>query len=329
MTEPPESLRTADPRAAEPETAEQIDEAAIAWVARLDRHGGAPHLEAELAAWLAGDQRRAGALLRARAIWRSLDSALAAEVPRERRRGMTRRFAAGGGAGLLAAGLAGAWVMLREEPMTTTVGEVRHVPLADGSAVILNTDTRMGVALRRDVRRVRISDGEAWFQVAKDAARPFVVEAGPVRVQAVGTAFSVRRLEGGADVLVTEGVVEAWLVGAEKDRTRISAGETAQVREGQAVVASTSEGGEMDRRLAWRAGKIELEGETLADAVAQFNRFNRRKLVLQDPRLGGRRLYGVFRANDPEGFSRSVAVILGAHVHIDAREITIGDHAQT
>src|SRR3546814_10056817 len=55
---------------------------------------------------------------------------------------------------------------------------------------------------------ITLEEGEAWFQVAHDAHRPFVVDVGSVRIRAVGTAFSVRRNPEGVDVMVTEGVVE-------------------------------------------------------------------------------------------------------------------------
>ena len=74
------------------------------------------------------------------------------------------------------------------------------MPLPDGSFASLNTASRVSVRFTPERRAVRLEEGEAWYQVAHDRARPFVVEAGPVRVQAVGTAFSVRRREGGVDV---------------------------------------------------------------------------------------------------------------------------------
>src|SRR3546814_12357098 len=80
-------------------------------------------------------------------------------------------------------------------------------------------------------RNVVLREGEAWFQVARDKSRPFVVEAGKVRVQAVGTAFSVRRDENGASVFVTEGVVEIWVDGDRAQRRRLSAGMQAYVSE--------------------------------------------------------------------------------------------------
>jgi transmembrane sensor len=228
------------------------------------------------------------------------------------------------GAASLAAGAAGLRIM-QGDLYATRIGQVSRVPLADGSGLVLNADSRARVALRDHERRVELAQGEAWFQVAKDRTRPFVVEAGPVRVQAVGTAFSVRRLGNGADVMVSEGIVEAWLVGETQPRTRLIAGQKARVLEGRPVLVQASAVEAIDRKLAWRSNRIELDGETLGEAVADFNRYNRRQVVLADERLAGRRLYGVFRADDPASFARSVALSLGVDIGFEPDRITLGD----
>jgi transmembrane sensor len=223
----------------ERETAEAIEADAIAWVARLDRAGDEACLEAELAAWLGDDARRRGAYFRAQAAWRMLDRASvlrgsaqqASAEPasgdsyaEERDDGefveavpfISRRRLLFGG--LAAAGVAGLFVLGRSDwdmpvqRIETAIGEIRRVPLEDGSMAAVNTASRLAVRLQPDTRQVELAQGEAWFQVAHDAARPFVVEAGDVRVQAVGTAFSVRRTAAGADIQVTDGTVEVWSV---------------------------------------------------------------------------------------------------------------------
>src|SRR3546814_6499165 len=77
----------------------------------------------------------------------------------------------------------------------TAIGEIRRVPLSDGSLAAVNTQTTLDVTMKPELRQVALKDGEAWFQVAKDRSRPFVVEVGDVRVRAVGTAFAVKRTE--------------------------------------------------------------------------------------------------------------------------------------
>ena len=165
------------------------------------------------------------------------------------------------------------------------------------------------IGQRRDVK---LENGEAWFQVAHDKARPFVVEAGDVRVQAVGTAFSVRRREGGADVLVTEGVVDAWVVGHENDRTRIAAGSKSFVADATPDIEVVEASSDIDRALAWRTGELALNGESLGYAASELNRYNTRKLVIDDPKLGREPLVGYFRTDHPENFGRAVAKMVGA-----------------
>jgi len=309
------------------EKAEDIEAEAARWVWRLDRDGRAPELETQLEAWLAGDARRRGAFLKAESVWTLLDLARepGARPLARPARPVSRRTLLAGAGGAIAAAMVGAGVMiLREERFSTGLGEVRRVPLGDGSAVAINTASAVEVAFRRTQRTVRLQQGEAWFQVAHDVQRPFVVEAGPVRVRAVGTAFSVRRRADGADVLVTEGVVEVWAEGANRPPARLKAGQGAFV-DASAVVRPAVAGPEaVDRKLEWRYGKIDLAGETLGEAVADFNRYNDRKLVIADPDIAGERLYGAFNTGGPDAFAAAVGASLGVEVEVRDSEIILG-----
>ena len=181
------------------------------------------------------------------------------------------------------------------------------------------------MAISPERRNLRLDRGEAWFQVEKDPVRPFTVEAGPARIQAVGTAFSVRRYDGVVEVLVTEGVVRAWLVGREAEAVRLEAGDAGRLEHHGAARRVATASAEIDRRLAWRGGKIDLAGETLDAAVSEFNRYNRRTIVIRQPAVAVRKFYGIFRMDDPEGFARSVHSALGVNVEIQEDQILIGD----
>jgi transmembrane sensor len=300
------------------ETADDIEAAAARWVWRRDQEGADPSLAAELESWLSADPRRRGAFLQAEAAWSLLADAAAADVHQDRLtleplRLPRRRVLLAGGGAALAASLGGlGFALLDAKGYRTATGEVRRVPLKDGSVAAINTASALRVSLASDRRRIRLDHGEAWFQVAKDPKRPFVVEAGRVRVRAVGTAFSVRRRMDGADVLVTEGVVEAWADGAEAASVRLSAGDKAFVADNAAIRAAVAAPSEIDRRLAWREGRIDLAGETLGEAVAEFNRYNARKLIVSDADLARERLYGVFHTDDPQAFAEAVQSSLGA-----------------
>ena len=316
----------------ERETAEAIADRAAEWVARIDAAGDDPDMHAALEAWLAGDVRRRGAYFRAQAAWVSLDRAqvLACgqgehEAAPARRRHTRTGLMWGGGIAAAAAML----YMLGPLPapaerIETAIGEIRRVPLKDGSIAAVNTSTRLAVRIEEDGRRVRLDEGEAWFQVAHDPAAPFTVEAGSVRVRAVGTAFSVRRVPGGAQVHVTEGRVETWLAGSEALRQRVPAGASAFIDEASAtpprIVAD--EGG-AERQLAWRSGQLIFSGDTLADAAAEFNRYNKVKVRIADPQLAGERFVGRFRTNEPDAFAHAAATINGARIRTGNDEIVL------
>lgn len=301
----------------ERETAEAINEQAMQWIARLDRDGREAGVQAELDAWLAGDTRRQGAFLRAEAAWNLLDRASVLAPPEQEGEAAPsrRRLLVGGGlAACVAAGAGGLLGMrlARTVRIGTAKGEIRRVPLEDGSLAIVNTESVVKVDLQPEIRAVRVEQGEAWFEVSKDAARPFVVASGEVRVRAVGTAFSVRRTAAGAVVQVTEGVVETWCVGREDAVVRVFQG-------GKAVVAPTAArpdvapgaAAEIDRSLAWRTGQIVLNGDTLGEAAAEFNRYNDRRIVIDDADLAAQTYVGRFRTNEPEAFVEAVALTLG------------------
>lgn len=318
--------------------ASEIEADAARYVAQMDGDLWTDENEQELEGWLARDPRHSGALLRAQAAWMTLDPLSSQTSPsnpaptqnealppaRLSRRGMLM-----GGGALIAASIAGGIVFFGGTTYTTTIGEIRRVPLADGSIAAINTASAVEVTLDDQSRRVRIDTGEAWFQVAKDKTRPFIVEAGRVRVRAVGTAFSVRRRDiaekHGADVLVTEGEVEIWADGAEGHRVRLKAGSRAFVADNAAIETVSTAPSAIDRTLAWRNGKVDLAGASLADAVSEFNRYNTRQLVIADVSIAGARFDGVFRTDDPEGFARTVGAILDVPVSLsNSIKIRIG-----
>jgi len=312
----------------------ELDAQAWQWVVRMDRGDWSDADEAALQAWLAGDPKRPGALLEAEALWIAMESAEApaanddmpfSDVAPARGAWPSRRSMLVGGAAALASAAAGVLLVRGDTVYATGVGEIRRVPLADGSTAAINTASRISVQLAEATRSVRLDEGEAWFQVAKDKERPFVVEAGAIRVQALGTAFSVRRRDRGADILVTEGVVEAWAEDAGGTKTRLTAGQRAFVADDATISKAPAELAAVDRTLAWRSGRVDFVDDPITEAAAEFNRYNRRKLAILDPAIGNERFDGVFRTDDPAGFAVAVRDSLGVSVDLsDPDEIRIG-----
>lgn len=195
----------------------------------------------------------------------------------------------------------------------TRVGEQSREALADGSVIVLNTASTSRVDLTSSRREVNLERGEALFSVAKDKRRPFIVTAGPIRVEAVGTAFTVRRFETGARVVVTEGSVRAWSELNPDRFISIEAGQRAFLADETGASDAVTQSGGIDEALAWRRGMIALDGMTLVEAAAEFNRYNSRQVAI-DERFVDKRLVGWFEARDIDGFARAAATVVGGRV---------------
>jgi transmembrane sensor len=299
----------------------KIDNEAFEWVARKLARGFKESEHLAFGAWYAADSRHQGAYVRAMAIHNAIS--LATSPHARPRRGFLRNAAI---AACLAATV-GAVTMAslgEDKVLATAKGEFRKVPLQDKSIATINSGSRIEVAFTRDQRTVSLKQGEAWFEVAKDKTKPFVVEAGEARIRAVGTAFSVRRLEQGTEVLVTEGTVEVWTTQHTAQRQQLTAGERAFLARETDAISVTRQPSEVNRKLAWREGKLILKNQTLSDAVADFNRYSSKTIVIADAALGGKRLFGQYKLDAPELFARDVSTVLAVPVSITADRILIG-----
>jgi transmembrane sensor len=183
--------------------------------------------------------------------------------------------------------------------------------LADGSVVELNRDGKIETTFTPSERRVRLVRGEALFTVTKNPSRPFVVEAGPVSVRAIGTAFDVRRADTSIDVLVTEGTVHVerpvGSSGAAPAPTPVTAGQLATVNTAAAgfpVVVSGVVKAQIESALAWQGVRLELADLPLSEVIAEFNLRNRQQILIGDPAIAGLLVGGNFRADNLESFVR-------------------------
>ena len=319
------------------ETSATIDAAAAEWAARVDASPLDAEANAGLRYWLAADARRLGAYARARAILHHARRAKAlghdfdpdhfrgnafytetAGVQPLKDRGSkhpTRRRVLGWASGFVAAGAVGAvslsWATAAQA-YRTTKGEVRLVPLEDGSRITLNTESEVRVEFGRDIRAIELVSGEVLFDVASDAARPFVVTVGSSRIMATGTSFSVKHLEGQpVEVLVRQGSIR--VVGPDRQQAISKSVTTNQkaIAAPGGVATRPIIPGELDRELAWLNGMLSFEDTPLSQAAASFSRYSDVEIVLADPAIGDRTITGLFAANNPRGFARSAALSLG------------------
>jgi transmembrane sensor len=312
---------------AERDTSRDIDQAASDWTARLDRGPLDPRETETFQAWLDGDPRRRGALLRAQALSMLSESAQALgpgfdpaafEQPRARRRLSRRQALAWGGGAVAAASLAalGVATSAAATVIRTERGEIRLVPLKDGSTVLLNTESSIRVRYDQGERRVALLKGEAYFSVARDARRPFVVEVDGARLRTAQAGFRVRKLDRDpVDVLVNQGQVE--VAGAETlpaDTRLVLAGRARPQRLAPEVIT---------RELAWRDGKLAFEGESLRQAAVAFARYSDTRIEVRDENLAREPVAGLFAANDPVGFSRAIARVFDARLDQDGDRIVL------
>lgn len=307
--------------------AKAIDEAAAAWFARRDGADWTAADQAELEAWVNAATAHRVAFIRVEAAWAEADrlkalgaGVAAGDVPAPGRwrlspffspapgasaRASWRGAMAAGIAVVIAAGVAFALLSDRGDSYRTAVGGLETVPLADGSKVTLNTDSAMTVALDEGARTIRLKQGEAFFEVAKDPKRPFVVDTGKARVIAVGTKFSVRHAGGDIQVAVTEGRVRIEAVDTpEAPAAQLDAGDVARTATGATLVAVRTLPAVEEELLSWRRGYVVFRATPLAEAVQEFNRYNTRKIMIADAKVGAIRVGGSFQVGNIDAFVR-------------------------
>lgn len=295
---------------------ELIEAAGSRWLAARDG-AGEDFADAEFNRWLEADIRHRVVFLRLESHWqrsdrlcnlRPLDRSIDADLLRPRPALRNWPVAAAAAALLLVMAAAGFMAIAQGfgwQHYETRIGGLSRIVLEDGSVVDLNTNSEIHVRLSGTKREVRLLRGEGRFQVAHDSSRPFTVSAASAAVRAVGTAFSVRlRDSARVDVLVSEGMVA--IAAARVARAPpLSAGEAAIVLPDR-VSVSRVEPQQLESRMAWTSGRLEFRGETLGEAVAEFNRYNRRQLKLADRSLAALRVGGTFNATDPESFAAAL-----------------------
>ena len=218
----------------------------------------------------------------------------------------------------------------------TGVGEQRAVVLPDGTRLTLNTATHVRVTLTKAKRAVHVNSGEALFEVAKDATRPFFVHVADASVVATGTAFLVRATPQVRDeafgVTLIEGQVIVRragsaahsrlgdeLVMAPGERLRVSAGVDARD-----VPRSSVDRPKIEHLTAWKRGEVVLDDVALADAVAEMNRYSNLPVgIVGGESTGALRVSGVMRAGDSEAFARAVASLHGLSVRMTPGRIEL------
>ena len=308
-----------------------LDDEAIGWLVRVQSDAATADDWAALATWLEGSDARLAAFERAEAMALDLDAqapairaalqATGATVvpfrprsPRPAR--MAWAAAAATAACLVAAVAAGPWLLTSSggalQTYRTERGQTLQVALADGSHITLDSASSLSVRLGWRTRRVSLGEGQASFDVAKDAHRPFVIAVGDQRVRVVGTEFDIRHFDRAIVVSVRRGVVEVSQpsLGAQPV-ARLTRGESLTHNEG--APSSATRIVDPDLAFAWTQGRMVCSDQPLPELVADLNRRFSTPIRLSD-RAAKLHFTGVLAIGDETDAVRRLAAFLSLHI---------------
>ena len=309
--------------------AQQIEQVAAHWVLLREEPEWSASDEAEFDQWLAESDAHKVAFWRLEAGWRDADRiASIGAAPRFSARSHPDLNWWGRPLAIAASLLLVFTLVLFQMPswpfgagspnaqakFETAVGGHQVVSLEDGSRVELNTDTAIKAAVSDDRRAVWLDRGEAFFDIAKQPGQAFVIYAGARTITVLGTKFSVRRNGRDVVVAVLEGrvrVEDGAASGSDGEAT-ITAGDVAVARDGSTVVTKSAQA--VQQQLAWRNGILAFDGVTLASAAEQFNRYNRKQLIVADADASNLLVEGRFQARGVDAFARMLGQAFGLDV---------------
>jgi transmembrane sensor len=312
-----------------------IDEEAITWFVLLRDEAATTEDRARFAAWLDADPRHRQAWQEIEGLWTGIDnlrpggsevlpfrphpgrSRAAASAPIGRRD--WKRLVAVAAMLLVIMGAAGFWAAQPSgfaaalfADYRTATGELRTVTLPDGSTVALGASSSLSVAFDDATRRVVLHQGEGYFSVMSDAARPFLVEAADGRITVVGTAFDVKLGGGGGAVAVAAGVVE--VTAGTGPGVRLTPGQGVRYgANGMGVVHAidTTDVG------SWRSERLIFQAAPLGEVLHDLERYQRGRILVTDDRVAALPVTGVFDTRRPAAALDTIARTLPVKlVHI-------------
>lgn len=303
-------------------TADQIEMEAASWLERRLYMPWSIEDQNALDLWLATSIAHRIAYLRLEEAWRVADR-LAALRPAPRKISTIwpnlRKAAASMAIIALLAGAA--YQQFKppgEDVYVTALGGHKIITFTDGTRVELNTDTVLRVSKNPAERKAWLEKGEAYFDVVHDASRPFIVVANGRRVTDLGTKFIVRQDIDHLSVAVVEGLVEV----AAKDsqsQSLLKPGDVFKATDKTQAV-SHKPLKSLIASLSWQYGKLTFDNTTLAEAIAEFNRYNASKLVISDPKIADLTIAGSFQSRNLETFTHAVRDVFGLKIEIHKTE---------
>ena len=316
--------------ALEPDATEVRERAALWLMDRRDREGWSSDDQAALDAWLEQSAAHRVAYLRVEAAWRRTDRLAALRRPTsedaEKKRSIRLRTVGGIVAAVVCVAAAIAtnyYTRPTEEIYATSIGSHKSVNLGDGSKIELNTDTVLRAAVDTRYRTVWLDRGEAYFQITRDQAHPFVVMVGDRRVMVLGTKFVVRRDADHLEVAVVEGRVRLESADGRLGAPVLLIPGDDVVAPANTLFMTRKTTHQLADELGWRRGVLVFDHTALGDAAAEFNRYNRKKLIVADQSVARMTIDGTFQANNTDDFAHLMQAVFGLHVEKRADETVI------
>lgn len=307
-----------------PKRADQLDaaqSAALDWVLELAEN---PDAEADCAAWRAADPAHEKAWQEAMAVWNGTGALASlerddwrAEIETVTRGSSFTRRAQWGlaiAATLVAALFLGWFLNLPDARYQTAVAQTREVALEDGSHLTVGASSNLELHFANDERRVVLNDGQAFFEVAHDASRPFTVVAGNAEVRVTGTKFDVRRSSGGVRVSVLEGRVEVRrrrrlpLLGSDSPARVLTAGLKSSLAAGAEMFSAPQKS--VIPAGEWRSGRFFYQDAMLGEIVSDVRRYSPTPIRIADPSVARLKVTTSFNVDEIDRFLDNLTTIL-------------------
>ncbi len=296
---------------------EQMEDAAIEWIARLRASDVTDAERADFAEWLAASDAHKRAFDDMAALWGVTSQLDVSDVaPPAARNSSSRRWAPMALAASLFLAFAALLLVNGGDTYRTELGEQRRVVLSDGSSVYLNTETTIEVRFSRAAREVVLqTGGEAYFEVAREARRPFTVHTTHGTAEALGTAFNVFAHTTHTAVAVTEGRVGVTI--PDGDTSTLQARQSARLAEGEVALEDAARPADI---AAWRTGRLVYDGITLEALVEDLNRYLPKPMSLADTSLADMSVSAVLTLQEQDAMLDALARSL------DLRWTTVSDN---
>lgn len=278
---------------------ETLQQQAVAWHARLTSGAVDDSVLSEFDRWRRQGPEHQQAYRDVEALWQQLPMPLLADrqrrralVAKQRRAVLARRgLSVAAAASLLLAVMAGFYPDYLQHPLAdyrTRIGEQTSITLADGSIAHLNTDTAIDVSINGNERRIELLRGEAEFDVAHDADKPFRVATGATTTEALGTRFIVRYDGKAGAVTLLQGRVRSSRPSAQGAQTESTTLQAGQQLAFTADRLGTPQTAELSNADAWRRGRLLMNFVPLKQVIAEINRYRRSQIRLLDDKLAER-----------------------------------------